>query len=210
MVQYTLKESPEVILTVEGKIQLKPVTRRWINSSTSWTQELDIELSEGFGPQFIEVKEPVAVADSDEDAIVQAVGSQQLSHLKLKVQELRAEALKVRAQVDILFTDEPISEDEIASIKEGFKVLKTFAQANLRYQEACPKQSRLVLCSTRLLNLLNVNACPDCQHFSGCMSHQPTMQNHHQGRQRHHQAGMLPSLHERRSSTNQRDSGAPN
>jgi len=39
--------------------------------------------------------------------------------------------------VDILFTDEPISEDEIASsIKEGFKVLKTFAQANLRYQEA--------------------------------------------------------------------------
>jgi len=35
--------------------------------------ELDIELSEGFGPrQFIEVKEPVAVADSDED-IVQAV-----------------------------------------------------------------------------------------------------------------------------------------
>jgi len=45
------------------------------------------------------------------------------SHL-LKVQELRAEALKVRAQVDILFTDEPISEDEIASFKEGFKVLK--------------------------------------------------------------------------------------
>jgi len=35
--------------------------------------ELDIELSEGFGPrQFIEVK-AVAVADSDEDAIVQAV-----------------------------------------------------------------------------------------------------------------------------------------
>jgi len=86
--------------------------------------ELDIELSEGFGPkQFIEVKEPVA-ADSDEDAIVQAV--QVLSSLvtPLKVQELRAEALKVRAQVDILFTDEPISEDEIASIKEGFKFLK--------------------------------------------------------------------------------------
>jgi len=45
--------------------------------------------------------------------------------------------------VDILFTDEPISEDEIASIKEGFKVLKTFAQANLRYQEV---KSQAELC----------------------------------------------------------------
>jgi len=55
--------------------------------------------------------------------------------------------------VDILFTDEPISEDEIASFKEGFKVLKTFAQANLRYQKLSPKQSKLVLCSTKLLIL---------------------------------------------------------
>jgi len=42
--------------------------------------ELDIELSEGFGPrQFIEVKEPVAVADSDGVPLSRA-GSQQLGH----------------------------------------------------------------------------------------------------------------------------------
>jgi len=41
------------------------------------------------------------------------------------------------------------------------------------------------------------------------MSHQPTMQNHHQGRQRHHQGGMLSSLHERRNTNYSRDSGSP-
>jgi len=67
------------------------------------------------------------------------------SHSSLRF-ELRAEALKVRAQVDILFTDEPISEDEIASFKEGFKVLKTFAQANLRYRyKSQAEQARAVL-----------------------------------------------------------------
>lgn len=150
MVQYTLKESPEVILTVEGKDSAKARDKAMDQLVDLMDAgELDIELSEGFGPkQFIEVKEPVAVADSDEDAIVQAVQVlSSLVTLKLKVQELRAEALKVRAQVDILFTDEPISEDEIASIKEGFKVLKTFAQANLRYQEAKSQaeQARAVL-----------------------------------------------------------------
>jgi len=56
--------------------------------------ELDIELSEGFGPrQFIEVKEPVAVADSDEDAIVQAV--QVLSSLVTSSLRFRSYALRL-------------------------------------------------------------------------------------------------------------------
>jgi hypothetical protein len=59
-----------------------------------------------------------------------------LATLKLKVQESRADAFKVRAGIDVLFTDEEVSEEEIAALKEGFKVLKTYAQANLRYREA--------------------------------------------------------------------------
>jgi len=85
-----------------------------------------------------------------------------------------------------------ISEDEIA-IKEGFKVLKTLPRLICATKKLSPKQSRLVLCSTRLLNLLKRNACSDCQQFSGCMSHQPTMQNHHQGRQRHQSWNALPA-----------------
>jgi len=55
--------------------------------------ELDIELSEGFGPrQFIEVK-PVAVADSDEDMIVQAV--QVLSSLVTSSLRFRSYALRL-------------------------------------------------------------------------------------------------------------------
>jgi len=74
------------------------------------------------------------------DAIVQAVQVlNSLVTLKLKVQELRAEALKVRAQVDILFTDEPISEERS---KKASRFLKPLA--NLRYQEA-KSQARAVL-----------------------------------------------------------------
>ncbi|HEY9752256.1 MAG TPA: hypothetical protein V6C46_04865, partial [Coleofasciculaceae cyanobacterium] len=59
-----------------------------------------------------------------------------LAALKLKVQESRSQALTVRTKIDLLFSDDPVSEDEIANLKEGFKVLKTYAQANLRYREA--------------------------------------------------------------------------
>jgi hypothetical protein len=63
------------------------------------------------------------------------------------MQEFRAEALQVRSKIDILFSDEPVSEEEIAQLKEGFKVLKNFAQANLRYREARTgaEQARAVL-----------------------------------------------------------------
>lgn len=150
MVQYTLAESPEVILNVPGKDSAKARDKAMDQLVELMDAgELDIELSDGFGPkEFIEVKEPVAVDDSDEDAVIQAVQVlNSLVTLKLKFQELRAEALKVRAQVDVLFADKPISEEESALLKEGFKVLKTFAQANLRYQEAKSQaeQARAVL-----------------------------------------------------------------
>jgi len=40
-----------------------------------------------------------------------------------------------------------VSEEEIAAIKDGFKVLKSYAQANLRYKEARlqAEQARQVL-----------------------------------------------------------------
>jgi LPS O-antigen subunit length determinant protein (WzzB/FepE family) len=103
--------------------------------------KLPTELAEGFSAQqLIEVKELSADIASEEDAVTQAVQIlSNLASLKLKVQESRAEALKVRAQVDILFSDRAVSEEEIASLKEGFKVLKSFAQINLRYQEARSK-----------------------------------------------------------------------
>lgn len=150
MVQYTLAQSPEVILTVQGKDSTK-------NREKAMDQlmelmdagKLDTELSEGFGPQqLIEVKEAAANTASDEDAVTEAVQVlSNLATLKLKMQETRAEALEVRKAVDILFTDKSVSEEEIARLKEGFKVLKNFAQINLRYQEARSKaeQARVVL-----------------------------------------------------------------
>lgn len=150
MVQYTLAQSPEVILTVPGKDSAKARDKALDQLMELMDAgKLPTDLEEGFSPQqLIEIKEPATDTVSDEDAVTQAVQIlSSLATLKLKVQESRAEALAVRAAVDILFTDKSVSEDEIAHLKEGFKVLKTFAQANLRYQEARSRaeQARAVL-----------------------------------------------------------------
>ncbi|MBW4680448.1 MAG: hypothetical protein KME19_10055 [Microcoleus vaginatus WJT46-NPBG5] len=142
MVQYTLAQCPEVVLTVSGKDSTKARDKAMDQLMELMDAgKLPTELSDGFGPQqLIEVKEQVSDTAGDEDAVTQAIQTlSNLATLKLKVQESRAEALKVRAQVDILFSDKSVSEEEITTLKDGFKVLKSFAQANLRYQEARSK-----------------------------------------------------------------------
>lgn len=142
MVQYTLAQCPEVVLTVSGKDSTKAREKAMDQLMELMDAgKLPTELSDGFGPQqLIEVKEQISDTAGDEDAVTQAIQTlSNLATLKLKVQESRAEALKVRAQVDILFSDKSVSEEEITSLKDGFKILKSFAQANLRYQEARSK-----------------------------------------------------------------------
>lgn len=139
MVQYTLVQSPEVILTVSGKDSTKAREKAMDQLIELMDAgKLPTDLSDGFGPdQFIEVKEQPTTPSPEEDAVTHAVQLlSNLANLKLKVQESRTEALQIRDKIDILFSDEPVSEDEISSLKEGFKVLKTYAQSNLRYREA--------------------------------------------------------------------------
>ena len=151
MVRYTLVQSPEIILTVPGKDSDKAREKAMDKlMEIMEAGDLPTELEEGFGPQqLIEVKEPsMDTASGDEDKIIEAVQLlSNLATLKLKVQDTRTEALEVRKLVDILFSDESVSEEEISSLKEGFKVLKNFAQANLRYKDAREKaeQAREVL-----------------------------------------------------------------
>lgn len=84
--------------------------------------------------------EPSSVEEtpqSSEDALNQAIQTlNNFAGLKLKAQAFRTEAMKVRVQVDSLFSEEPVDESELEQLKEGFKILKNFAQANLRYREA--------------------------------------------------------------------------
>jgi soluble cytochrome b562 len=150
MVQYSLAQSPEIILTVPGKDSAKARDKAMDQLMELMDAgELPTELEEGFGPQqLIEVKEPTTDTHSREDEITQAVQIlSNLASLKLKVQESRTEALEIRQAIDVLFSDKSVTEEEITHIKEGFKVLKNFAQANLRYQEARSKaeQARQVL-----------------------------------------------------------------
>jgi soluble cytochrome b562 len=143
MVQYTLAQSPEIILTVPGNKDSAKNREKAMDQLMKLMDEgkLPTELEEGFGSeQLIEVKETPIDNVGGEDAITQAVQVlSNLATLKLKVQESRTEALEIRKAVDILFSEKSVTEEEITRIKEGFKVLKNFAQANLRYQEARSK-----------------------------------------------------------------------
>ncbi|MBD2460016.1 hypothetical protein H6G89_03065 [Oscillatoria sp. FACHB-1407] len=139
MVQYTLAQSPEIILTVPGKDSSKARDKAMDQLiELMEAGKLPTDLSEGFGPhQFIEVKEPTITVTDDEEAVTQAV--QVITHLttlKQKVQASRAEAMKIRAQIDPLFTDEDVDDEELTQLRDNLKVLKTFAQLNLRYREA--------------------------------------------------------------------------
>lgn len=150
MVQYTLAQSPEIILTVPGKDSAKARDKAMDQLMELMDAgKLPTELEEGFGPQqLIEVKEATLDSASGEDSITQAVQVlSNLATLKLKVQESRTEALEIRKAVDVLFSDQSVTEEEITRLKEGFKVLKNFAQANLRYLDARAKaeQARQVL-----------------------------------------------------------------
>lgn len=150
MVQYTLAQSPDIILTVPGKDSAKAREKAMDQLMQLMDEgKLPTELEDGFSAkQLIEVKEVSMDTTSGEDEITQAVQIlSNLATLKLKVQDSRAEALEIRKQVDILFSDDSVTEEEITRLKEGFKVLKTFAQANLRYQQAKAKaeQARQIL-----------------------------------------------------------------
>ena len=141
MVQYTLAQSPDVILDVTGKDSRK-AREKAMDQLVELMDDgkLPTSLTDGFDPQqFIEVKTPEPTADvkSQEDTVVEAV--QALSHLatlKIKMQDSREDALQVRKLVDLLFTNEPITEEQITSLKDGFKTLKSFAQSNLKYRDA--------------------------------------------------------------------------
>jgi LPS O-antigen subunit length determinant protein (WzzB/FepE family) len=139
MVQYTLPQDPEFRLTIPGKDSPKN-REKAMEQLMQMLEAGDIpaELADGAGPQqFIEIKEPAPLDPNSEDAINQAVQIlSSLATLKLKAQESREEALAIRQKIDILFTDEIVSEEEILNLKDGFKVLRTYAQANLRYREA--------------------------------------------------------------------------
>jgi hypothetical protein len=140
MVKYTLKEDPEVVIEVSGKDSPKARDKAMDKLMKLINEEqLSTNLEDGFGlDDFIEIRENAIVNNSaEDDEVVEAVQVlNNFATLKLKTQESKQEALEIRTLVDLLFTDDQISEEEVTRIKEGFKVLKTFAQANIRYREA--------------------------------------------------------------------------
>ncbi len=136
MVQYTIPQSPEIVINVRGKDSPKNRNKAMDQLMELMDEgKLKTKLADGFSPdQFVEVKDPDLDTEECDDPVTEAVQIlNSLASLKLKVTQSKEEALQVRQQIDILFNDDPVTEEQISQLKEGFKVLKAFAQANQRY-----------------------------------------------------------------------------
>ncbi len=136
MVRYTIPQSPEIVINVRGKDSPKNRNKAMDQLMELMDEgKLKTKLADGFSPdQFVEVKDPDLDTEECDDPVTEAVQIlNSLASLKLKVTQSKEEALQVRQQIDILFNDDPVTEEQISQLKEGFKVLKAFAQANQRY-----------------------------------------------------------------------------
>jgi hypothetical protein len=138
--QYTIPQRPELLIKVSNsdpdKARHKATQElvRLINE-----EQLDVQIPEGFSTrQLIEIAEKDLMAEG-EDKIIEAVKVlSKLSVAKQKVQDLCAQAIEARQQIDALFENRIISVEEFQRIEEGLKIIKEFAQAHLRYKEALP------------------------------------------------------------------------
>lgn len=138
--QYTIPQCPELLIRVPSsdsdKARYKATQElvRLINEEL-----LSVQIPEGFSTkQLIEITERDLMAE-DEGKIIDAVKVlSKLSVSRQRVQELYEQAIEARKQVDILFENRKISQEEFQGIEESFKVLKEFTQANLRYKEVLP------------------------------------------------------------------------
>jgi len=138
MVKYTIPQSPEIVIDVRGKDSPKNRDKAMDQLMELMDEgKLKTKLADGFGPdQFVEVKDTNTNLDGEEtdDPVTEAVQIlNSLASLKLKMTQTKEEALQIRQQIDILFNDDPVTEEQINQLKDGFKVLKNFAQANQRY-----------------------------------------------------------------------------
>ncbi|MGQ9865557.1 MAG: hypothetical protein ACUVSQ_04625 [Pseudanabaenaceae cyanobacterium] len=138
MPQYAIPQSPETIFTVPGKDSPKAREKAMaLVEEAIAAGTLEAELLDGFGPDCLVVVEPAALGETptaaadDIGPAVQVLAN--FASLRLKHQELREEAQKIRQQLDSLFGEAPVTEEEVAALKRGFKVLEAFAQINRRY-----------------------------------------------------------------------------
>ncbi len=140
MPQYAIPQSPELIFTVPGKDSPKAREKAMaLVEEAIAAGTLEAELLDGFGPDRLVVVEPTNLGEhptegDDIGPAVQVLAN--FASLRLRHQELREEAQKIRHQLDTLFGEAPVTEEEVAALKKGFKVLEAFAQINRRYSLA--------------------------------------------------------------------------
>lgn len=144
MVQYTFPHCPEIVITLSGKDSVKArcaALKQAVHLIN--TGEIELCLPNGFSIfQLVEISKSDLMA-KNEDQVIKAVKIlHKLIVSKQEVQKIREEALRVRNQIDDLFTDNKLEDKEFNELKTGLKVIEDFAKANLRYKEALSEAER--------------------------------------------------------------------
>ena len=138
--QYTIPQCPELLIRVPNA---DPEKARFnaIQELVDLINEdrLSVQIPEGFSTrQLIEITEKDLMTEYEEKIINAVKVLSKLSISKQKMQDLCEKALVARVQIEILFDDKKVSQEEFQRIEDGLKTLKEFAQANLRYKKVLP------------------------------------------------------------------------
>jgi hypothetical protein len=140
MPTYTLKEHPEVSLIVPGSKDSKASRQKAMEQAYQLLDEQTIELPNGLTQDELilaQEPQPTESVQAEVDEVSEAVQSlHQLIKLKTKVEQTREEALQIRELINLLFSDARITDEQLEQLRQGLKVLSTFAQANVQYKQA--------------------------------------------------------------------------
>lgn len=138
MVLYTLPQCPEFVFKAQGSNRDKATFRalqQLVNLINQGT--VDAEKFKKFSSKnFIEITDKDFMANNEEELIKAVKLLSKLAISRQAVQNLREQALKAYKYIDILFGKDKISQEDFQRMQDGFKVLKEFSLANLRYKEA--------------------------------------------------------------------------
>lgn len=145
----TIPQCPELLLTAPSKDSQKAryyILEKIVGLINS--DRLPVDIPEGFSTrQIIEMTEQDFMADG-EDKISQAVKIlAKLADAKRRMHDSHEKATDIRQLVNLLFETKKLSDEEYQKLEKGFKILKEYAQAYLRYKEALgeAEEARIIL-----------------------------------------------------------------
>ncbi len=117
-------------------------------------KSLELKMPNGFSTrQFIEIKEENLMPRNKEEIFTAVEILAKLSDSKRKVQNLHGQSLEACKNINLLFDEKLLIEDDFNEIKKSLKLIKDYAVAVSAYKEALPEAEKAKRCLEEILEL---------------------------------------------------------